>query len=135
MSLSLARRFAHLPRWLRVLLSLVGVAVAAALAAILFSVVAMGPDDIPALGPGLAWVSSIAFGVLAIAAVAVGDLVSRRVLDWDRQLSASLGFFQNHELTRLVGQSIGMILRDCEPNHHGADAALVRRLAARAESD
>ena len=136
MPFDVPRRFLHLPGWVRWCLTALASAlvIASALGVFaLIAVVARGPGDFNPFGPGWGWLSFVVFGVLALGVNMLGNVAADRYLDWERRLPSIREFFQTYE-ARLVGQSLGMVLRTCEPRLKDADARLVHRLAKRAEA-
>ncbi|HYN78008.1 MAG TPA: hypothetical protein VES73_09480, partial [Lamprocystis sp. (in: g-proteobacteria)] len=132
MPLSIDRRIAYLPRWRR---RFVGALPGLLIALLTLGALALAGD------PGKAMLGTLGEGpaallLLPILSAISGILVnvaSERLLDWERQALAARDFFRNHDLAQLVGRSIGMVLRAVAPELGSQDAALVRRLADRAE--
>jgi len=137
MPFELSRRYARLPRGLRVCLDLVAAALGTTLVLAVFALVGLGPSTFQALTDAWAWhwvVVPGLFAVLAISTAVLGNAAYERFHAWETaRLPSVRAFFHNHDLARLVGQSIGMSLRACEADLSDGDARVVRRLALRAE--
>jgi hypothetical protein len=97
----------------------------------------LGPDKFQPFGPDAGWLNPAALALLAVAA-AVGQ---NAVWEWVKALPTGLppdpdAFFANDDLTRLIGQSLGMILRAAAGKiDHAGDRRQVFRMAERAETD
>jgi uncharacterized protein len=136
MLFELSRRFARLPRWLRLCFQVLAAASGTAFVLVVFSVVGQGPDAVHPFAGNWAWVSLGLFAVLAIGTAILGNAAYERFRAWElERLPTVREFFHNHDLARLVGQSIGMTLRACEADLPDGDARVVHRLALRAERD
>ncbi len=137
MPFDVPRRFLRLPAWVRFCLGALAAALGTALVLGVFALIAViaeGPGGFDPFGPEWRWVSLILFGALTLLVNMLGNVASQRYLDWERRLPSIREFFQNQDLARLVGQSLGMVLRTCEPRLNDADARLVHRLARQAEA-
>ena len=52
--------------------------------------------------------------MIALIAGVIGNIATERYLEWESERLPSVKtFFRNHDLTKLVGQSLGMVLRSC----------------------
>jgi len=132
----LARRYSRLPRWGRWCLQTLAAALGAGLALAVFALLATGEAEFRPFGQDWRWLSLACFAALNVVAAVLGNRAYDAYRTWeDARLPSAGEFFRNHDLTRLVGQSIGMTLRACEPELPDADARTVHRLAERAERD
>lgn len=128
---SMDRWISRQPRWLRFCIGALPVALLT-----LVLVFAIGLS-----GPGAKLLDPIGAPAMVLAAclTALGgfltNIAADRYLNWERRLVGPRAFFQNRDLALLVGRAIGMLLRGAAPDLPGSDAALVRRMAARAESE
>jgi tetratricopeptide (TPR) repeat protein len=127
------RRIADRPRWQRLCIgALPGLLLALAIVGALALTGDRGKAMLGILGEGLAaW---LLLPVLSAISGLLVNVASERYLAWEREARATRDFFQNHDLAQLVGRSIGMVLRAVASELGRQDAALVHRLAARAES-
>jgi hypothetical protein len=139
MPFELSRRYARLPRWLRICLDLLAAALGTGLVLSVFALVGQGPGAFQSFTGSWAggWVIALAlFAVLAIGTAVLGNAAYERFHAWETaRLPSVREFFHNHDLARLVGQSLGMSLRACEADLPDGDAGIVHRLARRAEQD
>jgi tetratricopeptide (TPR) repeat protein len=132
----LARRYSRLPRWSRLCLQALAAALGTGLALAVFALLATGEAEFRPFGQDWRWLSLTCFAALNLVAAVLGNRAYDAYRTWeDARLPSAGEFFRNHALTRLVGQSIGMTLRACEPELPDADARTVHRLAERAERD
>jgi tetratricopeptide (TPR) repeat protein len=132
----LSRRFARLPRRLRLVWQLGAAALATALV--------LGPLALlaQALGGALPfavnWPTLVlgVFGLFGILASELGNAASARFSAWEsRRLPALSGLFEDQILARALGHAIGMTLRAIETGLPEADAKVLNRLARKAERD
>lgn len=129
--------YCRLPKWARyIFFSLIG----SILSILLLSIIALN-------GAGRAILDNIAgfsqtwkdliFGIGALIFGVVGNVTADKYLKWRQERLPSLKtFFSNHDLTKLVGQALGMILRStAERITQKSDASKVLGLARKLEVD
>lgn len=83
--------------------------------------------------------AALLFGLLTLANAMVGNWAFKQYETWESErLPKVRDFFRNHDLSKLVGQSLGMVLREAEADGAAmpsADRAILLRLARCAERE
>jgi len=82
--------------------------------------------------------AALLFAVLSVVNAIIGNWAYQHFVDWQNQRVPAVGeFFRNHHLTRLVGQSIGMVIREAAEDKAlpPADQDTLLALARCAEQD
>ncbi|MGR9116278.1 MAG: hypothetical protein ACU85E_10970 [Gammaproteobacteria bacterium] len=119
----ICRILVRLPKWLSwVVMGVFGSAIAALVLTFIMLSGAQGTWATSFKNPHLA---GLAVDVVGLIAGVIGNIATERYLEWESERLPSVKtFFRNHDLTKLVGQSLGMVLRSCSDQLSNRDDAL-----------